>query len=115
MNTKVISLLKITSLVAALALGLASTAFAQWGWTEKDGRRVFSDQAPSIDVPDKSIFKRPGGAKAQAAAVGKAADPAAAASAPASGASAPKAGASAPKPSANNIKLKPVSGYFLKR
>lgn len=35
-------------------------AGAQWAWTDKDGRKVFSDRAPSADVPDKSIFKRPG-------------------------------------------------------
>lgn len=35
-------------------------ASAQWAWTDKDGRKVFSDRAPSADVPDKSIFKRPG-------------------------------------------------------
>lgn len=34
-------------------------AGAQWAWTDKDGRKVFSDRAPSADVPDKSIFKRP--------------------------------------------------------
>jgi hypothetical protein len=35
-------------------------ASAQWAWTDKDGRKVFSDRAPSAEVPDKSIFKRPG-------------------------------------------------------
>ena len=35
-------------------------ASAQWAWTDKDGRKVFSDRAPPAGVPDKSIFKRPG-------------------------------------------------------
>jgi hypothetical protein len=35
-------------------------AGAQWAWTDKDGRKVFSDRAPPADVPDKSIYKRPG-------------------------------------------------------
>jgi len=33
---------------------------AQWAWVDKDGKKVFSDRAPAADVPDKSIFKRPG-------------------------------------------------------
>ncbi len=48
-------------LVAGL-LGLSTvTAFAQWQWLDKDGRKVFSDRAPTGDVPEKSIIKRPGG------------------------------------------------------
>jgi hypothetical protein len=105
MKLKVTSLLKIACLFAALGLGLASTAHAQWGWTDKDGRRIFSDQGPGSEVPDKSIFKRPGGAKAQAAAVAKAGEPEAAASAPAGAASAAKASASAPKPTGKDSEL----------
>lgn len=33
---------------------------AQWAWTDKDGRQVYSDRAPPVGVPDKRIFKRPG-------------------------------------------------------
>lgn len=44
-----------------LVLGLLPLGVnAQWAWTDKDGRRVFSDRAPPSDVPDKHIFKRPG-------------------------------------------------------
>jgi hypothetical protein len=44
-----------------LLLGLLPfSAGAQWAWTDKDGRKVFSDRAPPAGVPDKSIFKRPG-------------------------------------------------------
>lgn len=47
----------------ALCLALATVgASAQWGYTDKDGRRIFSDQAPPLDIPEKSIFRRPGAA-----------------------------------------------------
>jgi hypothetical protein len=105
MKIKVAFLLKIACLFTALGLGLGSTAHAQWGWTDKDGRRIFSDQGPSSEVPDKSIFKRPAGAKASATTVAKAVEPEAAASAPAGSASAPKANASAPKPSGKDSEL----------
>ncbi len=39
---------------------LSFSASAQWAWVDKDGKKVFSDLAPTADVPDKSIFKRPG-------------------------------------------------------
>jgi hypothetical protein len=46
-------------LVAAVwSVSMASSA--QWQWLDKDGRKVYSDRAPSADVPDKSILKRPG-------------------------------------------------------
>jgi hypothetical protein len=105
MKTKVAFLLKAASLFLALGLGLSSTAYAQWGWTDKDGRRIFSDQGPPSEVPDKSIFKRPAGAKAPATAVAKAGIPEAAASAPAGSASAAKASASAPKPTGKDAEL----------
>ena len=47
--------------VLTIGLGAATLAHAQWGWTDKDGRRVFSDQAPPNSVPDKSVFKQPAG------------------------------------------------------
>ena len=43
-----------------LASLLSFDATAQWAWTDKEGRQVFSDRAPPISVPDKSIFQRPG-------------------------------------------------------
>lgn len=36
------------------------TASAQWQWLDKDGRKVYSDRAPSSEVPEKSILTRPG-------------------------------------------------------
>lgn len=66
MKTKAFALIQTASLLLALGLGVASTAHAQWGWTDKDGRRIFSDQAPSSEVPDKNIFKRPAGSRVAA-------------------------------------------------
>ncbi len=104
MKTKVFSLLQTGSLLAVLMLSLS--AHAQWGWTDNSGRRIFSDQAPASDIPDKNIFKRPAVAKSAAnAAPAKAADPAAAASAPAIGASAAVAAASAPKLTGKDAEL----------
>lgn len=34
-------------------------AHAQWQWTDKDGRKVFSDRPPPVEVPDKNIIARP--------------------------------------------------------
>jgi Domain of unknown function (DUF4124) len=45
---------------------LLPLAHAQWAWVDKDGRKVFSDQPPPSQVPDKDILKRPGGMKAPA-------------------------------------------------
>lgn len=39
-------------------------AMAQWLWVDKDGRKVFSDRAPSADIPQKNILKKPGGTAA---------------------------------------------------
>lgn len=44
------------ALLATLSLGVE----AQWQWIEKDGRKVFSDRAPPIDIPEQSILRRPG-------------------------------------------------------
>lgn len=98
----------IKALVVTFGL-VATSAFSQWTWLDKDGRKVYSDTAPPASVPDKNIVKRPGGqagaantaadaaanAKARVITDGVAADQAIAATQP--GASAPQAGASAPK------------------
>jgi hypothetical protein len=34
---------------------LPLVAHAQWRWTDKDGRTVFSDTPPPADIPEKSI------------------------------------------------------------
>lgn len=47
------------------AVGLVTmAASAQWAWTDKDGRKVYSDRAPPLNVPEKNILKRPGGRNA---------------------------------------------------
>lgn len=43
-----------------LASLVSLAAQAQWQWTDKDGRKVFSDRAPPADVLEKNILKRPG-------------------------------------------------------
>jgi Domain of unknown function (DUF4124) len=103
MNTPFRSTLLVLATLAAFFA--TSSAFAQWGWTDKEGRRIFSDQAPASEVPDKSIFKRPVGAQAKAKAAEVAEAASAAASAPAGTASAPKAAASAAKPSGKDAEL----------
>ncbi len=49
------------ALLLALLATLSSGVEAQWQWVEKDGRKVFSDRAPPIDVPEQNIVRRPGG------------------------------------------------------
>ncbi|MGZ5182756.1 MAG: DUF4124 domain-containing protein [Ramlibacter sp.] len=51
----------IRALSVVLACVLPLSAFAQWQWVDKDGRRVFSDKAPPPDIPSKSILKAPAG------------------------------------------------------
>lgn len=79
---------KILLLAAASTWALAASA--QWQWVDKDGRKVFSDRPPPIEVPQKNILKQPGGSKGRATPVPAADDTAsaAAAGAPASAASA---------------------------
>jgi hypothetical protein len=60
---------------------LSLSAAAQWQWTDKDGRKVFSDQPPPVDIPDKNILKRPG-AQTQSLAPSPSPAPAAASNAP---------------------------------
>ncbi|MDM0073152.1 DUF4124 domain-containing protein [Variovorax sp. J2P1-59] len=36
-------------------------AQAQWQWVDKDNKKVFSDQAPPPDIPEKNILRKPGG------------------------------------------------------
>ena len=88
--------LRLLPLVIAIALPAA--AFAQWQWVDRDGRKVFSDQAPPADVPAKNIVKRPG-VKAQTV------DPAAAAAAAAPASAPAKPAASAPKLSGKEKEL----------
>jgi hypothetical protein len=52
------NLLRITLL--GLACSLPVLSFAQWQWIDKDGRKVFSDQAPPAEIPAKNIVRQPG-------------------------------------------------------
>ncbi len=48
-------------------LGVCTLAAAQWQWLDKDGRKVFSDRAPPVDILDRNILKRPGNRSPQPA------------------------------------------------
>jgi hypothetical protein len=68
--------MKILSTVMALTLvGICGTAAAQWQWLDKDGRKVFSDRAPSPEVLEKDILKRPNAVAKAAVPVAKDAAP----------------------------------------
>jgi len=43
----------------ALVCTLPSSAWAQWQWLDKDGRKVFSDRAPPLEIPQRNILKQP--------------------------------------------------------
>ena len=77
-------------LLLTVACTWAVGASAQWQWLDKDGRKVFSDRPPPIEIPQKNILKQPGGTKAQA--------PAPVAADAASGAGAAPTGAPASAP-----------------
>ena len=48
------------TLVLAIATStLTLSAFAQWQWVDNEGRKVFSDRAPPVEIKDKNIIKRP--------------------------------------------------------
>ena len=82
----------LAGVACAATISLPVSAWAQWQWVDKEGRKVFSDRPPPPDTPDKSILKQPGGrAKAAPAPAGvAAADTATTAAAPTAAASAPR-------------------------
>jgi hypothetical protein len=51
---------QICTLAVTIFCLLPLGADAQWAWVDKDGKKVFSDRAPSAEVPEKNILKRPG-------------------------------------------------------
>ena len=88
------------STLLGLACVLPAMCLAQWQWIDKDGRKVFSDQAPPASVPAKNIIKQPGPKGRSVDVVVEAAN------VPASGASQPaKPGAPAPKLSGKDKEL----------
>lgn len=40
--------------------GAVSPALGQYVWTDKNGRKVFSDRPPTMDVPERNIVRQPG-------------------------------------------------------
>jgi hypothetical protein len=47
-------------LLVGCVVALPLSASAQWQWIDKNGKKVFSDQAPPPDVPEKNILRRSG-------------------------------------------------------
>ncbi len=60
---KLAGMKQIPRLLLLAASLMSLSAFAQWQWLDKDGRKVFSDLAPPASVPEKNILKRPGQSK----------------------------------------------------
>ena len=81
------------ALLAALLVIPCTSAFAQWQWLDKDGRKVFSDRGPGADIPEKNILKRPGGLNSKTQPSAGAVDTQATQAAPAPALAASKAGA----------------------
>ena len=52
------------ALLAALLLGAAGSALAQWKWRDAAGKIQYSDIPPPAGVPEKDILQRPPGARA---------------------------------------------------
>ena len=47
-------------LLTLAAASLSISAWAQWQWIDKDGRKVFSDRPPPANIQEKNILKRSG-------------------------------------------------------
>jgi hypothetical protein len=47
-------------LVIGCACWLPLAASAQWQWVDSSGKKVFSDQPPPPDIPEKNILRRAG-------------------------------------------------------
>ena len=54
-------------LIGGAILMVCMVAQAQWQWLDKSGRKVFSDQAPPVDIPLGNILKQPRQASAPVA------------------------------------------------
>lgn len=51
----------IQTLIFCVACVFCVSAAAQWQWIDKDGRKVFSDIPPPVDIPEKNILRQPRG------------------------------------------------------
>ena len=49
-----------TLILAIAGVSLSVSAWAQWQWIDKEGRKVFSDRSPPAEIQEKNILKRPG-------------------------------------------------------
>ena len=76
---------------------MSMAASAQWQWTDKEGRKVFSDRAPPADILEKNILKRPEVRSTTAGRTDAPTPAAVAAPAVTAAASAPQGAASAPR------------------
>jgi hypothetical protein len=85
-------------LLVGCVVALPLSANAQWQWIDKDGKKVFSDQAPPPDVPEKNILRRSGTPPPRPSAGISSPDAPAAEGAEAAAAK-PRESAAAPKPS----------------
>lgn len=45
--------------LVAVALAWSAGAVAQWQWVDKEGRKVFSDRPPPLEIPEKDILRQP--------------------------------------------------------
>ena len=85
---------------------IAFSAMAQWQWIDKDGRKVFSDRLPPVEIQDKDILKRPGvSVRPAAVAAADLSSPTSTSVKPLGAASAPAAKASMPKLSGKDAEL----------
>lgn len=85
-------------LILGWTCALPLTASAQWQWIDNGGKKVFSDQPPPIDIPEKNILRRAGGA-APRVSIMPAPSPTAPATDAAAAAAPTPAAAGTPKPS----------------
>ena len=90
-------------LLAAWTFSLS--AAAQWQWIDKDGRKVFSDRAPTADIKEKDILKQPGRGRATVAVPAEAIESGATTSATPTASASSAAKANAPKLSGNDAEL----------
>lgn len=64
LNCHLMKLAHLLVLGSACLLG-ATAVQAQWQWVDQNNKKVFSDQAPPPDIPDKNILRRPGPASSR--------------------------------------------------
>ena len=48
------------ALLLLVLAGAMAPAVAQYAWTDNNGRKVFSDRPPPMDIPERSVIRQPG-------------------------------------------------------